>query len=180
MVYMLTLNQHISAQNLYDIQLQTLEQNNFRLDQWQKNKFTVVIFLLADCPACQSYTLTLNALSSKYKQSGVAFYGIFPGKYGTTKEDLEFKHTYKINFPLLLDPTKILVNKFQAKVAPQVFVLNQKGSVIYRGRIDDWMYAVGKKKMQITSHDLNNALNEAISNKAISKSVTTPIGCIIE
>ena len=45
-------------------------------------------------------------------------------------------------------------------VTPEVFVYNLKqDSVYYRGRIDDNYARVGKRKLQIQSDDLVNALN---------------------
>jgi hypothetical protein len=92
----------------------------------------------------------------------------------------EFQNSYKINFPLLRDPEKILVRQLKATTVPQVFLLNKNGEVVYSGRIDDWMYALGKKRSVITRHDLKNAMDELLANKAITNPVTVPIGCIIE
>ena len=169
-----------SAQNLFSTQLLTLDEKFFSSSEWEKNKLTVVVILLADCPACQSYSLTLNKLSSEFADRGVKFYGVFPGNYGSVAEDIEFSDIYKIRFPLLRDPNKNLVAVLHAKVAPEVFVFTSTGKSIYRGRIDDWMYAVGKKRIRIESQDLKNALTQWTSGKAISRPSTTPIGCIIE
>ncbi|HRH67154.1 MAG TPA: redoxin domain-containing protein [Bacteroidia bacterium] len=168
------------AQTTDGITLLTLENKNFPLAEWKKNKFTAVVFLLADCPACQSYSLTLNKLSSQFSDCGVKFYGVFPGEYGSVEEDIQFRNDYRINFPLLRDPDKILVTRLHAKVSPEVFVLDAERRIIYRGRIDDWMYAVGKKRVKITSHDLKLALTAACMGNTIKNPLTQAIGCIIE
>ncbi|MEY4594831.1 MAG: hypothetical protein RIQ47_1241, partial [Bacteroidota bacterium] len=74
----------------------------------------------------------------------------------------------------------IVVRQLKATTVPQVFLLNKNGAVVYSGRIDDWMYALGKKRSIITKHDLKNAMDELATNKVISNPVTVPIGCIIE
>src|SRR5688572_9986870 len=50
------------------------------------SKATVFIFMLADCPACQSYSLTLNKMSKKYADKGIRLVGIFPGTYSSRAE----------------------------------------------------------------------------------------------
>jgi len=168
------------AQAVFNTQLETLDDKTIKLSDWKNNKFTVVLILLADCPACQSYSLTLNNLAKQFSSCGVKFYGVFPGHYGTTQEDLEFKKTYKISFPLLRDPEKKLTSLLHAKVAPEAFLIDSNGKVLYRGRIDDWMYAVGKKRIKINSNDLQNAISESCVGKSVSKPATQAIGCIIE
>ena len=169
-----------SAQNLNSIQLKTLDQKEFSMEATKKNTATVFVFLFADCPACQSYSLTLNQLSKKFESSGIVFYGIFPGDYNTLKEMKDFQTHYHINFLLLTDPEKKLAKSLAAKVVPEAFVLNNDGKILYRGRIDDWMYAIGKKKPAITKHELQDALNAIILHQPIKVSETTAIGCIIE
>ena len=162
------------------IALSDLSGKTISLFQKSAGSFTVIVFLLPDCPACQSYSKTLNQLASDYSKKNFTFYGVFPGTYNSLDEMLEFRESYKINFPLLRDPEKILVRQLKATTVPQAFVLNKNGEVVYSGRIDDWMYALGKKRSIITKYDLKNAMNELVANKAISNPVTVPIGCIIE
>jgi peroxiredoxin len=175
---------NISAQNLnaelHSIQLKTIDEKAFSFDAIKKNTSSVFIFLFADCPACQSYSLTLNQLSKKFETSGIGFYGVFPGDYNTIQEMKEYQSRYHINFPLLTDPQSKLVKTFGAKVVPEAFVLNNDGKILYRGRIDDWMYAVGKKKPSITKHELQDALNAVSNHQSVKVTETKAIGCIIE
>ncbi|MFM2207125.1 MAG: hypothetical protein RL213_1100 [Bacteroidota bacterium] len=140
----------------------------------------VIVFLLTDCPACQSYTRPLKELSRTYGKKGITFCGIFPGHYQTWEEMKEFRRIYRIDFPLFADPDNSLVRRLQATTAPQVFVLDPSGNTVYSGRIDDWMYAVGKKRAVITRHELRSALEAVIAGKKPDPSQTVPIGCIIE
>src|SRR5689334_15763595 len=77
--------------NFSSIHLATLDQINFSFDVIKKNTASVFIFLLPDCPACQSYSLTLNRFNEKFKPEGIVFYGIFPGNYNTLKEMKDFQ-----------------------------------------------------------------------------------------
>src|SRR5204863_41793 len=84
--------------------LADINNNEFRFDKLKNSKATAIILLLSDCPASQSYTLTLNKLSKKYSAANISFVGIFPGKYSTDEELKGFQKDYKITFPLLKDP----------------------------------------------------------------------------
>ncbi len=173
-------SERISAQNLYSIQLKTLDHKIFSLDEIKKNNASVFIFLLPDCPGCQSYSLTLNQLNKKFESAGIVFYGVFPDDYNTLKEMKDFQTQYHINFSLLTDPEKKLAKTLAAKVVPEAFVTDNTGKILYRGRIDDWMYATGKKKPTITTHELQDALNAIVLHQPIKISQTKAIGCIIE
>ncbi len=166
--------------NLHSIQLKTIEQNSFSFDVIKKNTASVFIFLFADCPGCQSYSLTLNQLNKKFESAGIGFYGVFPGDYNTVEEMKTYQNRYHIRFPLLADPEKKFAKMLDAKVVPEVFVLNNDGKILYRGRIDDWMYAAGKKKPSVTKHELQDALNAVVNHQPIKVSETKAIGCIIE
>lgn len=166
--------------NLSSLRLSTLDQKTFSFEAIKKNTGSVFIFLLPDCPACESYSRTLNQLQEKFKSSGIRFYGVFPGHYNTEQEMKEYQSRYRINFLLMTDPDKKLVQHLGAKISPEVFVIGNTGKTLYRGRIDDWLYAVGKKKLKVSTHDLKNALDAIVQKKPIAVSETNAIGCIIE
>jgi len=74
----------------------------------------------------------------------------------------------------------LLVKAFHAGIVPSAFVVDNMGNILYKGRIDDWMYALGKKRAVITKHDLRDALVAIQENKVILVKETKAIGCIIE
>ena len=158
--------------------LKTTDGKDFKIDP-VANTASVIVFLLPDCPASQNYTLSLNQFSEKYAANKVAFYGVFPA-FVKKDEIVEFQKEYHIKFPLLMDDKQSLTNALHAHVAPGVFVLDQRGTVVYSGRIDDWMYAVGKKRTVITHHELQDALDAIVQGKKVVISKTQAVGCIID
>jgi peroxiredoxin len=167
-------------EGIFGFRLKTITNETFPLAQLARNKASVIVFLLPDCPACESYSKTLTDLSKKFKDSGFEFYGVFPGTYNTTEEMIAFQKLYKVEFPLLQDPENLLARSLSASVVPSVFLINNLGEVLYKGRIDDWLYALGKKRAVITKHDLKNAMQSFKDGKIIQVRETTPIGCILE
>ena len=169
----------LSAEEIITSLLKTPEGKVFRMYETRKFTASVFVFLLPDCPACENYTRTLNLMADKFKSEGVQFYGVFPD-FVKAEEINQFAKSYHINFPLLMDYNKELMKAFDAHVAPSAYVISETTLLLYRGRIDDWMYAVGKKRTVIMHHELEDALNAIISEKPVKVDQTQPVGCIID
>jgi peroxiredoxin len=173
-------SQDRNVQYLFTTTIKTLEGKDFPLTEIRNHKATVFVFLLTDCPACENYALTLNKMNEKYKADSIAFYGVFPGTYSKPDEMLSYKNTYKINFPLLVDKDKKMVKALKAKTSPQAFLISKTGPVLYSGRIDDWMYAVGRKRTVITKHELQDAIDATLKGNKVPVASTVAVGCLIE
>ena len=70
--------------------------------------------------------------------------------------------------------------KLEAKIGPSCFLINQNGNVVYKGRIDDWLFALGKKRLVVTEKNLEEAIISTIKNEPVKIRETNPIGCILE
>jgi hypothetical protein len=51
--------------------------------------------------------------------------------------------------------------------------------LVYSGRIDNWAYELGKKRTVITSHDLENVLQNLSAGKEVKPFQTKAVGCFI-
>ena len=67
---------------------------------------------------------------------------------------------YKLGFPVYKDDKGVAVEALKAEITPEVFVLDHNFVLRYRGRIDDAYTARLKKNRTVSSHDLQNALDE--------------------
>ncbi len=180
--FLLIFSVNVFAQDkaqLLALTLKNPDNNEFQFSRLKESKATVLVFFLTDCPASQNYTLTINKLQKKYAGKNISFKIVFPDTYSTNEEIRKFIMNYKMTMPVLLDPELKLTRILQAQVAPQCFLLDSTGTVVYDGRIDDWYYKPGKKRTVIVSHDLDKAINNFISGKEIVPAKTIPIGCII-
>ncbi|MBX7204218.1 MAG: redoxin domain-containing protein [Bacteroidia bacterium] len=148
--------------------------------EWQHNKTSVVFFLSPQCPLCQSYSLNIRQLQQQFENDSVKFYAIIPDSSFSNQTINEFKKTYSLSLPVWRDDRKQLTRLLGAKVTPEVFVLNEKATVLYSGRIDNWAYAVGQKRQVITQHELLDALTAVSQHKEITVKKTKAIGCFIE
>lgn len=141
-------------------------------------KAMVITFISPDCPLCQSYTRTLNEL--KASQKNVLFIAVVPGSDKSETNINHFSKQFNFKLAMYTDANNRLINTLKATTTPQCFLFNTNGHVIYQGRIDNWAYAVGKKRTKITAHDLKNAIAQHLAGKPISIPQTKPIGCFIE
>ncbi|MCW3103347.1 MAG: hypothetical protein JWO09_1787 [Bacteroidetes bacterium] len=140
---------------------------------------TVYIFLSETCPICQSYTLTLKTLYTKYSSRSVKFIGVFPNYYSDDKSLAEFRKKYAIPFALVTDKNGTLSKRLKAGITPEAFVEDDKKNILYSGRIDDSFYALGKRRTVITTNDLDEALSAITNGKKVARPKTQAVGCII-
>ncbi len=143
-----------------------------------KSALTVIVFLSPECPLCKNYSLTLNSLYEKYK-STVQFYGLVPGRTYSKETVAAFASEYKIGFPVWIDQKKEFSIAVQATVTPEVVVLDKANNIIYRGAIDDWVQALGKKKLKPQQLYLADALAQYLQTKSVLVKQTSPVGCLI-
>jgi thiol-disulfide isomerase/thioredoxin/mono/diheme cytochrome c family protein len=149
------------------------------IGEMPKVQAVAFVFLGPECPLCQRYAPTLNAIARGLPK-GVEFYGIVSGSSVTRAEAAKYAADYKLNFPVLFDGGSELASLLKPTHVPEAFVLKPTGEQVYRGRIDDWYEAPGKPKATVQSHDLKDAIATVAAGKPVANAVTKPIGCHFE
>ncbi len=79
-----------------------------------------------------------------------------------------------------MDTDKKLTHTLGASITPEVFIMGAHGQILYSGRIDNWAWETGQKRLKATEHDLVDALNAIDAGKATYQKKTQAVGCIIE
>ena len=145
-----------------------------------KQDITVYIFLHEDCIISQHYTVALKALYAEYGKEEVRFVGLFPNFSSKQKNIDRFREKYQIPFELKTDYFRTITDKYGATVTPEVVVIDElKGQILYKGRIDDTYFRVGKKRRVTTTSELKDALESIRNGTEILVTETTSIGCFI-
>ena len=144
------------------------------------HKATVIAFLSPECPLRENYTKTLNYIQLEFEEKDVDFINMFPGTLYSGEEIQTFIQTYQLKQNNLPDKKLMLAKYLKATTTPEVFVLNNKGEVVYSGAIDNWAIDLGEKRQVITEFYLKDALNALLQNKKIAVKKTTAVGCFIE
>jgi peroxiredoxin len=167
-------------EQFFSIQLRNLKGQTISLRGCKKDTAAVFYFLAPECPLCQGYALKIMDMKNRYERKGFVFYTVWPGKLYTRTEIEQFLSTYKVDLPALLDPDFLLTNYFEASVTPEVFVTNKQGFLVYSGRIDDWAWDTGQKKLQVDHKDLEETLALITKGDTHLGKKTKAIGCLIE
>ncbi|TAE49379.1 MAG: hypothetical protein EAZ89_14280 [Bacteroidetes bacterium] len=152
----------------------------FQMTQVGKQPLSVFFFLSPECPLCENYSLTINQLRKLFPKEKLVFYGVFPGKFYSKEQIQTYLTTYSPQVTPLLDPDYQLKKAFGARVTPEVFLLNSASSLLYSGKIDNWVFALGKKRVHVTEFYLRDAISAALAGRQIEITHVDAIGCFIE
>jgi peroxiredoxin len=141
----------------------------------RKQRATVVIFLSAFCPVSGSYEERIRALATQFRAKGVRFLAINASADETVKEVADHAAQSRFPFPVLKDDGHGVADRFGAQVTPEVYLLDAKSVLRYRGRIDD-----NQNPARVKSQDLRKALGAVLAGKAPPRAETKAFGCMIE
>jgi peroxiredoxin len=167
------------VQRLFGVRLINSEDKRISLNELRNHSASILVFMSPDCPISQKYSRTLRQLDSTYRSQGIAIYGIVPMADIPAKELRQFAADYAIPFPVLLDKKKKTPRILNARITPEVFLLDQSGNILYQGQIDNWFNALGKYRPAPTEHYLIDALDAFVQGKEIAVKKTDAIGCFI-
>ncbi|WP_397568873.1 redoxin domain-containing protein [Schlesneria sp. T3-172] len=149
------------------------------LDDYQSSPVLVLAVLGTECPLAKQYSLKLQKLAESYAGQGVTFLGIDANRQDSLTEIAAFARTNGLTYPILKDLNQEVVDDLQATRTPEVFVLDAKRVVRYRGRVDDQYSVGGKSRPAPTREDLKLAIDEVLAGTPVSVTETTAVGCLI-
>lgn len=143
------------------------------------SKIKIYYFLATTCPISQKYTQEINRLNKVYTSKDIEMFLVFPTVKNNKKEIEAFCATYQITMPYIMDRNFALTKQLNAKITPEVFVVNENRTILYHGAINNWYYALGKNRMHITEHYLEDAIKAILHKEKILKDYVAAIGCFI-
>lgn len=164
--------------------LNTVDNNQISLSNFQNNKGIVIIFTSNFCPYSKLYEDRIEALASEFSAKGVQFILINPNNPTASKDDSveEMAKQAKekgFRFPYLADKDQKVANTLGASKTPEVFLLKPTSSsftVVYSGALDDNPQVPG----DVSKAYLKDAINSLLSGKPIAKAWERPTGCMIK
>jgi peroxiredoxin len=147
-----------------------------------RGKIVVLHFWSLD-PASAAYDKALAALYTEYSKKGVVFIAIDPNKADVDTGADQYKRIQEyatkngLAFPIAVDKTFALVDKFGAQTTAHSFVIDAKGFVQYSGAVND---DPDGKKGDKAVPELKNALEALVGGKPVTAGTTTPGGAAIK
>lgn len=142
-----------------------------------KNRPVVLLFLLTDCPIANSYAPEIHQIALDYKDK-ISFLVVYVDEGIALDVARQHAMEFDLQTTALLDPTRSLANRVGATASPEAVVLDAKGRVVYRGRIDDRHVAYGKSRPEPKRRDLRLTLDTLLHGKRVEVKRTTVVGCV--
>ena len=164
-----------------DFKLPATDGKTYQLSDFSDTKVLVIFFTCNHCPYVIGSDEVTRKTVDTFASQGVSFIGINSNSKNTYPED-DFQHMVarmqeqKFPWLYLYDESQAIAKTYGALRTPHFFVFDQACKLIYTGRAVDSPRDASK----ITMNDLERALEEQLSGKPISTSVTNPVGCNVK
>ena len=142
------------------------------------NRTTVLIFVGTECPVANRYAPEIQRLTKANKVNARFVLIYVKG----TDRSAASKHAAAFGYLGLtaVDEGGLLVRATGVTATPEAVVIDAKGRVRYRGRIDDINSSHGTTRPAARRRYLQAALDSVARGKAVATPITSPIGCPIE
>lgn len=164
-----------------DFSLPATDGKTYSLSDFDNSPYLVVFFTCNHCPFVKGSDEVTRQTVERFAPKGVAFVGINSNSEKTNEDD-SFDHMVErmnqYNFPwvYLRDEDQNAAMAYGALRTPHFYVFDKDRKLVYTGRAVDQP----REPEKITTHELDQALEELTSGKPISQPVTNPIGCNVK
>lgn len=138
----------------------------------KSKKYSVFYFLNSLCPCSQAHYDHLNELKRQYPQYN--FVAFNSNKTTSYKDTKSYYDQYKVEFPVIFDNHLVYANIFKAVKTPHVFVLDQKGEIVFQGGATN-----SRDPKKATKFYLKDALNSISQGQSVATKDAKTIGCYI-
>ena len=137
----------------------------------------VIVVRDAECPVTQRYSPRLVELEKEFGPKGYTFtyVDVTPHSRADAKADAA---KYQLTGRTILDGDRKIVNALRAASAAEAFVIDARGTLRYRGAIDD-QYGIDYHKDAPTVNYLREALGRVSLGREIVRRQTDAPGCVL-
>lgn len=168
------------GQKAPDFKLPATNGKTYQLSDFKEDTL-VVFFTCNHCPYVIGSDEVTRKTVEKFAPKGVGFVGINSNSKKTYEEDsfpnmVKRMEEHKFPWVYLYDESQEVALSYGALRTPHFYVFDKDRKLIYTGRAVD----NPKDSTKITVNDLENALEEQLAGKQITKRVTNPIGCNVK
>ena len=143
-------------------------------------KANVILFVQTDCPISNSYAPEIQRICKAYAAKGIscslAYEDVSVDAATVHKHMKDYGYT---SVAATIDGSRALANRARATITPEAVVVDARGAVRYRGRIDNFYASLGKPRQVVTEHDLVDALDAILAGTPVPKPETQALGCFI-
>lgn len=162
-----------------DVELTDINGEKIRLSDFRDKAALVVAVTNTSCPICKKYTPSLASIEDHYAPQNVGFIYLNP----TASDKLDTIRTViatnQLDGHYVRDDQGRLAKSLRATHTTDVFVLDPKRTLVYRGAVDDqygFGYSIDEPKVTY----LRNALDAVLAGESVEVAATTAPGCPLE
>ncbi|MEX0657834.1 MAG: thioredoxin family protein [Egibacteraceae bacterium] len=142
----------------------------------------LVMFLCNHCPYVRHVRETLAALTTEYRDRGVAVVGINANDADAFPDDAPARMVEEAaeagyTFPYLVDETQEVARAYGAACTPDFFVFDADQRLAYRGQMDGSRPRSGEP---VTGADLRAALDALLAGEPVPDEQHPSMGCSIK
>lgn len=153
----------------------------YSLNDFDRYDFLVIFFTCNHCPYVVGSDELTRKTVERFQSKSVAFVGINSNSAATIPADsyehmVERMEEHRFPWLYLRDETQEIAKKFGALRTPHFFVFDKQRKLVYTGRGVDQP----RDPSKMTVNDLENALEELLAGKKVSRPITNPIGCNVK
>ena len=134
---------------------------------------TLIVFVSSKCPVANRYAARLNRLRNAY-EGRAQIAAVFSNADETEAGVRKHAEAYQYRFASAVDSGGELARRFGATMTPQAFALDSKGTLRYRGAVDD-----NRIETRVTERYAENALAALVAGSAPLVAETAAFGCAI-
>lgn len=155
--------------------------NEYTLQSFEAAKYLVISFTCNHCPYVVGSDEVTRETANRFIPQGVTFVAINSNSVNTYPED-SFEHmvdrmnTLKFPWIYLHDESQEVAKAYGALRTPHFYIFDGQRKLVYTGRGVDSPRDTSK----MTTNELEQALTELLSGKAVTTPVTNPIGCNVK
>jgi len=160
-----------------EFELPGIDGKTYKLSQF-KDKIVVLEWMNHECPYVKKAhdNKQMTGTLAKFKDKPVVWIGIDSSYFSADKSDAIKKWAGEkgIEYPILLDPKGEVGHIYAAKATPHMYVIDQKGKLVYTGAIDDQRDGDGQRNY------IAEAVEALLAGSEVPVARTKPYGCSVK
>jgi MBOAT, membrane-bound O-acyltransferase family/AhpC/TSA family/Copper type II ascorbate-dependent monooxygenase, C-terminal domain len=159
-----------------NVEVEDVEGRAARLGDLIGKAGLVIVVRDVDCPVSKRYGPRLAKLEATYAPQGLPFAFLNPTRHNTREQMLGEIRTFGFQGRYLRDPRGRLAQALAARSTAEVFVLDTKRTLVYRGAVDD-QYGIDYTRTEVGHPFLATALDEVLAGSRVQTPMTRAPGC---
>ena len=170
-----------SEMPLAEVKMADVGGKNVSLKDAMGENGLLVVFSCNTCPWVNAWEDRYISVSKLSQKKGVGMIAINPNEgsreNGDSMDEMQSRaKKAKYDFYYTLDKESKLASAFGASRTPQIYLFNNKGTLVYRGAIDD----NARRPRKVENPYLMDAINAMVAGEKINTASTKALGCGIK